>query len=131
MAHACLKGCERYRKAHATIMLVSRVLAGELDEATWRYTMHWRLLLQTASGEEAVADSRLVRMMGRVASGGNAAVWGVVAAVDKDEAEEVQVARALRSSARHRPLVLLSWHWEPALFPYLKYRYPHSTRRKS
>uniref|UniRef100_A0A7S0R8R3 Uncharacterized protein n=1 Tax=Pyramimonas obovata TaxID=1411642 RepID=A0A7S0R8R3_9CHLO len=47
MAHACLKGCERYRKAHATIMLVSRVLAGELDEATWRYTMHWRLLLQT------------------------------------------------------------------------------------
>ncbi|KAK3284745.1 hypothetical protein CYMTET_7620 [Cymbomonas tetramitiformis] len=48
VAHGILSAIERCRSSHAVVMLVSRVLSCELDEATWRYTMHWRRLL--ASG---------------------------------------------------------------------------------
>ena len=40
-----MSGVEQYRKSHAVVMLVYRVFCGELDESTWRYTMHWRQVL--------------------------------------------------------------------------------------
>ena len=42
VAHGILTAMERERKRHAVVMLVYRVFCGELDEATWRYTMSWR-----------------------------------------------------------------------------------------
>lgn len=45
VAYSVLASMEKFRKSHSVVLLIYRVFCSELDEATWRYTMHWRQLL--------------------------------------------------------------------------------------
>lgn len=49
VAHGLLSGVERYAGESAVVRLFGQVLAGKADDATWRYTMHWRRVAAAAA----------------------------------------------------------------------------------
>ncbi|GAQ91089.1 hypothetical protein KFL_007260040 [Klebsormidium nitens] len=49
VAHGLLSAVERHAGGSAVVRLFGQVLAGKADDATWRYTMHWRRVAAAAA----------------------------------------------------------------------------------
>ena len=53
VAHGMLSAVERFSAESAVVRLFGHVLSGKADDATWRYTMHWRRIAAAAGLESS------------------------------------------------------------------------------